>query len=251
MYKFLGLLTLFLFVGCKTVDIKNSKAQKPDVQIIKVQNTMQSPTIDGLANESIWNEQNSWHPIDQLWLGAPYSVDDFFGRYKLCWTEEALFVMVEIVDDILIDQYPNPLERWWDDDCVEIFIDEDNSGGEHQFNHNAFAYHVALDGNVVDMSPEKIGKFYNNHVESTHVTTAKTTLWEMKITLFSSSYNEGTENNPVKLNSGKRIGFALAYCDNDNSLERENFIGSIPVEGEDKNRGWIDANIFGTLILEK
>ena len=45
------------------------------------------------------------------------------------------------------------------------------------------------------------------------------------------------------------MGFALAYCDNDNSKERENFIGSVYVDGEDKNRGWIDANIFGTLKL--
>ena len=46
------------------------------------------------------------------------------------------------------------------------------------------------------------------------------------------------------------MGFALAYCDNDKSKTRENFIGSVYVEGNDKNRGWIDANIFGTLKLE-
>ena len=55
----------------------------------------------------------------------------------------------------------------------------------------------------------------------------------------------------VKLNVGKRIGFALAYCDNDDSEHRENFIGSIYVEGEDKDRGWKDASIFSTLILNK
>jgi len=69
--------------------------------------------------------------------------------------------------------------------------------------------------------------------------------------LFADTYKDGEKNTPVKLKSGKKIGFALAYCDNDHSERRENFIGSIPVAGDDKNRGWIDAGIFGELILEK
>ena len=62
------------------------------------------------------------------------------------------------------------------------------------------------------------------------------------------------ENNsvkPVQLSAGKNVGFALAYCDNDTSKTRENFIGSVYVPGEDKNQGWINADIFGTLHLEE
>ncbi|WP_418888271.1 hypothetical protein [Maribacter arcticus] len=33
--------------------------------------------------------------------------------------------------------------------------------------------------------------------------------------------------------------------------KRENFIESVFVPGEDKNQGWINANIFGTLQLVK
>ena len=249
MLKVLGLLTLLLLVECKTTNISNSKAQKPDVQLIDVPKSKLSPIIDGIANEPIWNDKNSWHPIDQLWLGNPYTTEDFHGQFKLCWTKEAVFILVEITDDIIYDQTEDPLKLWWDDDCVEIFVDEDNSGGEHQFNHNAFAYHIALDGNVVDMSPKKVGKLYNNHVFSKHITTDKTTNWEFKLLLFNDSYKENY-NKPVTLSVGKKIGFAIAYCDNDISPNRENFIGSIAVEGEDKNRGWIDANIFGTLILK-
>ncbi len=249
MLKILGLIALLLSAGCKTADIKNSKVQKPDVQLTSVPKANQSPMIDGIADEPIWNEQNSWYPIDQLWLGEPYTPDDFQGRYKLCWTNEALFILVEITDDVIFDQYKDPLKLWWDDDCVEIFVDEDNSGGEHQYNHNAFAYHVALDGNVVNMSPAKVGKLYNHHVQSKHIITGNITIWELNLSIFDDSYKEEGNNQPVNLSAGKKIGFAIAYCDNDGSLQRENFIGSIPVEGEDKNRGWIDANIFGTLLL--
>ncbi len=225
------------------------ETNKQTTQLIEVFYTEAAPNIDGISNESIWSK-TSWHPIDQRWLGEPYSDEDFSGRYKLTWDDNALYVLAEITDDVLFDQYHDPLKLWWDDDCVEVFIDEENSGGDHQYNHNAFAYHVALDGNVVDMSTEKVGKLYNNHIISKHVTSGNSTIWELKFSLYDNSYEEEGINTPVKLSVGKKIGFAIAYCDNDGSLERENFIGSIPVEGEDKNRGWIDANIFGTIVLK-
>lgn len=250
MFKFLSFIFIFSIASCKAPEITLTTKQKTDVQILEVTKAIEWPTIDGKATEIIWQDQNIWHPIDQLWLGKPYTAKDFQGRFKLCWTKDALFLLVEIEDDVIFDQYKEPLKLWWDDDCVEVFIDEDNSGGEHQYNYNAFAYHVALDGNVVDMSPEKIGKLYNQHIQSKHVTNGQTTIWELKISVYSDMYSENKKNIPVKLIANKKIGFALAYCDNDESVERENFIGSIAVEGEDKNRGWIDANIFGTLLLK-
>ncbi|MBV7268602.1 CBM9 family sugar-binding protein [Winogradskyella sp. WHY3] len=227
---------------------KKIRLPKPINQLITVKKAKNKPVIDGKADDKIWSN-TSWQPLDQLWLGNAYSEEDFSGRYKLSWSEDALYLLAEIKDDVLIDNNPDPLIAWWDDDCLEIFIDEDNSGGEHQYNHNAFAYHIDLDGNVVDMSPNKKGKLYNSHIKSKRKTTGNTTIWEVKISLYDDSYKENEENKIVKLQKGKIIGFALAYCDNDTSEHRENFIGSVKVEGDDKNRGWIDANIFGTLKL--
>jgi hypothetical protein len=99
------------------------------------------------------------------------------------------------------------------------------------------------------MSPGKTGKLYNSHLESKRIATGNTSIWEVKILVFDDSYNDDNKNSTVELKPNKRIGFALAYCDNDNSNERENFIGSIAVAGEDKNQAYIDANIFGTLLL--
>jgi len=229
---------------------KDSKSKKPIKQLIEVKKAKINPTIDGIASEAIWSAAE-WQPLNQLWLGNAYTSEDFKGKYKLTWTEDALYLLAEIQDDKLIDINADPLKAWWDDDCLEVFIDEDNSGGEHQFNHNAFAYHIALDGNVVDMSTQKEGKLYNSHIVSKCITTGNTTIWEVKISLYDANYNDNGDNTAVKLYANKNVGFALAYCDNDTSANRENFIGSIPVEGNDKNRGWIDANIFGTLILVK
>ncbi|WP_452229385.1 sugar-binding protein [Lacinutrix sp. MEBiC02404] len=242
---FTFLVTAILFVSCMSAQKQNVKPTKEPTIVHKTETVI---TVDGNPTEAIW-KTTKWHPIDQKWFGDTYSEDDFKGQYKLTWDTNALYVLVEIQDDILNAQHKDPLKLWWDNDCVEVFIDEDNSGGEHQYNHNAFAYHVALDGNVVDMAPGKIPTLYNNHVASKRITNGSISIWELKISLYDDSFVDGKQNIPVALKANKNIGFAIAYCDNDTSKRRENFIGSEVIEGEDKNRGWIDASVFGTLIL--
>jgi len=243
--KYALMLFFMAFVlGC------GNTSKKEDHQLLVVSKTSTPPTLDGEATENCWNLA-TWHPLDQNWLGEAYSFEDFNGRYKLSWDEDYLYLLVEITDDTLYDARKDPLKLWWDDDCVEVFLDEDNSGGLHQFSHNAFAYHIALDGNVVDLAPDREPRLYNDHIRSARSTEGKLTTWEMAIRLYKDSYKDGGVNVHVPLKAEKKIGFALAYCDNDGSAERENFIGSVFVPGEDKNQGWINADIFGTLVLEE
>ena len=229
-----------------TTEIPNSKT---DHQLRQVKKAAITPELDGLATDPAWKDVQ-WESLDQKWLGEDYTAEDFSGKYKLTWTPEALYIIAEITDDTIYDKEDDPLTLWWDDDCLEIFIDADNSGGGHQFTHNAFAYHVALDGNVVDVAPGQVPTLYNNHVESKIMKTGENTMiWECKMTVYNDTYKDGDVNEPKILALHQKLGFALAYCDNDTSTERENFIGSVAVPGEDKNRGWIDAGIFGTIEL--
>jgi len=224
------------------------KQEKKDHQIREIKKAEIAPNVDGNINDPIWS-QSKWYPMDQNWIGEFPDIKDFLGRYKMTWTPEAIYILVEIKDDILLDQYKDPLKLWWDDDCVEIFIDADNSGGEHQFNNNAFAYHIALDGNVIDLDASEKPALYNNHVITKRVTTEDVSIWEFKLTVFDDSYQEGKANDAVVLSRNQKLGFAIAYNDNDVSKERENFMGSVFVPGEDKNQGWINADIFGTIVL--
>lgn len=162
-----------------------------------------------------------------------------------------MYVLAEVVDDSLIDIHPDGLDLYWDDDCLEIFIDEDASGGNHQYNHQAFAYHISLDQRIADMGVDSSAVYFDGHLDSFHRREGKKSTWEVRMKLFDDSFKEGKKNTPVKLEKDKKIGFALAYCDNDTSDTRENFIGSEVVEGEDKNRGWIDAGIFRNYQLIK
>lgn len=209
----------------------------------------EAPTVDGIADERVW-ERAEWRELNQRWLGTELSEGDFSGRYKVAWTEEKLYVLVEIVDDVLIDTHRDPLIQYWDDDCLEIFIDEDHSGGDHQYNHNAFAYHLSLDNQAIDIGKDRKARSYSHHVESRWRQYADRIVWEVAIDIYSDTYrDDASDNRPQRLSAGKLMGFMVAYCDNDGSDLRENFIGSEYAAGDHKDRGWIDAGLFGTLEL--
>ncbi|MBC7776871.1 MAG: CBM9 family sugar-binding protein [Phycisphaerae bacterium] len=238
---------LFLFWGKKAETTAESTSQNTDKQLFIAH--YGSPLIDGKGDDMAWQDAE-WLPLDQVWIGQAPTATDFAGRYKILWDENNLYVLAEITDDTLVDIHPDGLLKYWDDDCLEIFVDEDASGGNHQYNYNAFAYHIALDDKVVDIRPDSAFAYFNEHCITRRITAGKTSTWEVAVNIFNGNkYVDGGENIPKMLKPGKQMGFALAYCDNDHSAERENFIGSVRVDGADKNRGWIDAGIFGVLQL--
>ena len=205
--------------------------------------------IDGSGNDAVW-ARAEWRAIDQRWLGPEYTADDFEGRFKIAWDAGHVYLLVEITDDILIDTHRDPLVQYWDDDCLEIFIDEDHSGGEHQYNHNAFAYHMSLDNQAIDIGTDEKARAYNDHAASAWRQTADGLVWEVAIRVYGDDYVDDVPGQqPVALDAGKIIGLMVAYCDNDGSELRENFIGSESVPFGPKDRGWIDANLFGAVEL--
>ncbi|MDM7861575.1 sugar-binding protein [Alteromonas sp. ASW11-36] len=216
-----------------------------------------APTIDGSGTDTVW-QNASWYPIDFPIIGDLPAKSDFSGRYKLAWDENALYLLAEIQDDVLFDQNPDPKIAYWDDDCLEIFIDADASGGIHLNDYNAFAYHVGLDNQVSDIGPDEQGGgtpiVLNDHIDSQWLRAASAPFmitWELKINIYADDFHHKRPTQPIALSANKEMGFMLAYCDNDGSKHRENFIGSHPIEAVegDKNRGYIDASVFDRLKL--
>jgi hypothetical protein len=237
LFLLLSLTSIVSFAQEKEGDYKAHKAATP-------------LTIDGKGNEKDWKKAD-WKEIKYAWLGANPGPEDFQGRYKMLWDENYIYYLVEIHDDSLSDQHLHPFDLWWEDDCLELFIDEDDSDGNHQYSHNAFAYHITLDLDVVDMGPDRNPILLNDHMVVKWTKTDKTNyVWEVAMFAYSDAFDPAAKDvKPLKLTKGKKLGFAVSYNDNDGSFKRENFIGSVPIEGEDKNRGWIDAGVFGTLEL--
>lgn len=217
-----------------------------------------APTIDGDVELAIWKD-GPWRDLSHLIVGTSPSAKDFSGRYKLRWNEHGLYLLAEIQDDHLSDTYANPLFHYWDDDCLELFIDADKSGGDHLNNYNAFAYHIALDNQVVDIGPDKSGqvapRLYNEHIDSAwkrDTSAPHKIYWEVAIRIYSDDYVFGENANPVALKAGMKMGFMVAYCDSDGG-DREHFLGShdIATINGDKNLGYKDASVFGEITLIK
>jgi hypothetical protein len=245
------ILAVFFFFACSKDNAVNPKTKKETPGYYKALQASTAPTVDGIASETDW-DLAVWAPINQLWLGAAYTAEDFQGRFKALWSPDKLYLLVEIVDDYLMDTHTNPLVSYWDDDCLEVFLDENKSGGDHQNNYNAFAYHVALDYNVADIGIDGQAHLYSDLLQVRRVTSGTTSIWEFAIPIYNDLFVYGATDNPtVQLSQGKKMGFMLAYCDADLSRQREDFIGSIMIQGTDKNVGWMNASVFGTMELVK
>jgi hypothetical protein len=208
-----------------------------------------APTIDGIADEPAWQDA-AWQELSYRWLGPDYAAEDFQGRYKVVWAPQGLYLLAEIVDDVLVDSHRDPLVQYWDDDCLEIFLDEDFSGGDHQYNHNAFAYHMSLDNRAIDIGTDRRARDYSHHVKSRWRQSGGKVVWELEISIYNDRFvDDRASDEAVVLAAGKLMGLMVAYCDNDGSELRENFIGSESVPHGPKDRGWIDAGLFGSLLL--
>ncbi len=216
----------------------------------KVQYLNKAPVVDGIVDET-W-QSLSWHPLKYLMEGSEASAEDFSGDFKLAWRKEGLYVLARIKDDRLFDQYADPLVQYWDDDALEIFVDADQSGGEHKTSYNAFAYHIGLDNQNADIDDEGKARLYNDHVVSRWLRHDDYVIWEVLVKVFNDDYDHRkSRNKPLALKRGMQLGFMLAYCDNDDSLTREHFYGSTFIEGENKNLGWINASVFTPIELAK
>lgn len=221
-----------------------------DKSVYKACKTKTAINIDADAHEKSWAKAK-WAPMPHTWVGEKPTPSDISGQYKMLWDENHLYFLVEITDDSLSEQHKDPFDFWWDDDCLELFIDEDNSNGNHQFNHSAFAYHITLDYDVVDMGPDNKPHLYNDHIKAKMKKVGPHKyVWEVAMKVYNKNFVDGGTNKPEVLKKGKQMGYAVSFNDNDGNNVRENFIGSVFIPGPEKNLGWIDSGVFGTVILK-
>jgi hypothetical protein len=264
-----------------------------------------APVIDGNASDEAW-EAAEWKTIGEIWM--PYNNEstnlgqesglqlwedenDFKGRYKAVWSSQTnlLYFVAEITDDVFVDGYvynenPSSGGGYPNYDILEIFIDEDRSGGLHVFDgtgsvatnwgsnaENAFSYHLAVDApdngevqnqfHALDIAgtnwgypSHKVADYAGHFPEFSMKREDNTYRWEFSLRVHGSTYNPSNpEASVAALGNGKIMGLSLAYCDNDNPgespLKRDHFFGSVYVPLSAYNDHWKNANWFGVAKL--
>jgi hypothetical protein len=206
------------------------------------------PVIDGVI-DAVWND-SPWMEMTVAWTGfenlrPPSSPADFSGKYKAMWTPEHLYLLLDITDDVI-----NTSGQYWQQDTVEIFIDEDQSGGDHGYNHNAFAYHISHNLQVVDSGGDPA--MIASHINAKIHTEGTRHIWEIQIEIYSEHNGyvlSEQEAARVTLEAGKIMGFTPSYIDNDGSGTREHFMSSVDTPGHQRNEGYQNADSFGSLEL--
>lgn len=213
--------------------------------------TLESMVIDGCDKDAVWQNQD-WLDMNYKWLGGEVEPTDYYGRFKLAWDADHLFVLVEVTDDFLNETLADGQDNYWKGDYVEVFIDEDQSGGDHKFNHQAFAYHVSTEGHAIDKNTLEETVFFDEHIEVSRTQEGNRYLWEMAIKIYDDSFDESTTDNiAMTLSPEKTMGFSIAYGDNDGEQRRENFMGSKKTHGINNDEGYINSDVFGTLVLKE
>ena len=206
-------------------------------------------TVDGCIKDEAWANA-SWHSLNYPWMGAVPDAADYTGKFKLLWDANYLYVFVEVTDDVLNPTLANGMENYWKGDYVEVFLDEDQSGGEHRYNHQAFAYHVSTEGHAIDLNTQQEAVFFDDHVTVAREQDGNTYYWELAIAIYNDQFDENsTSNTPVTLAAQKTLGFSLAYGDNDGNNTRENFMGSRETHGVNNDEGYVNADVFGSVLL--
>ncbi len=214
------------------------------------------PVIDGIGNDNCWMGA-VWAPIDQIWIGPAFNANDYSGRYKVLWTAERLYLLIEITDDSLRLQDTNITDvcsNIYNYDCTEIFIDENHSRDVNYANsHKAFAYHMDTTGHVCYANGSFGWERLDDHISyKMRRVSANVYHYEYEIKIFNDSYVYGGENTPVTLTENKLMGWSLAYNDNDMGNTRQNMIGSKFVPGNsdfERNVSYYNASVFGDLKL--
>ncbi len=205
--------------------------------------------IDGSSKDSIWARVN-WYDMNYIWMGEEVDSLDYYGKFKLAWDKQFLYILVEVIDEHLTPTLQNGIENYWKGDYVEIFIDEDKSGGDHKLNHQAFAYHVSTEGHSIDLNTQGKVIFFDDHIKVERLQEGNKYTWEMAVKLLGDKFDEnGLNNQSVEILAQKNIGFSIAYGDNDGNNVRENFMGSKETHGENNDEGYTNSSVFGSLLF--
>jgi len=194
-----------------------------------IRQAAQPPAIDGVE-EGLWSGARAYK-IGNVIYSPPSSDSDFSASYKTLWDAKNLYVLVDVTDDSLKNDSDSDL--WYQDDCVEVFIDADNSkSGE--YGDNDYQFHFDWDKNKPTMGETKHGSVAN--VEFAMVTTGSGYRAEIKFPWTTLG---------VKPSAGAKIGLDVHVNDDDDGGDRDS---KLAWRGKEDN-AWQTPKAFGTAEL--
>ena len=194
-----------------------------------VREASRPPKIDGVP-EDLWSNARAYKMGNVIY--SPVSSDaDFSASYKTLWDAKNLYVLIDVTDDSLKNDSDS--ELWYQDDCVEVFIDADNSKSD-SYGDNDYQFHFDWDKSSPTMAETQHGSTGN--VEFAIVTAASGYRAEIKFPWATLG---------VKPSAGTRIGLDVHANDDDDGGDRDS---KLTWRGKEDN-AWQMPSAFGTAEL--
>ncbi|MDQ2087270.1 endo-1,4-beta-xylanase, partial [Herbivorax sp. ANBcel31] len=177
-----------------------------------------TPTIDGNVDD-IWSEapEINVNQYQTAWEGAT-------GVARALWDEDNLYVLVQVNANVLDNSSENP----WEQDSVEIFIDQNNYKSTFYQEDNHGQYRVSFE-NEASFNPASIAEGFES---ATSISGTNYTV-EVKIPL--------TAISPAK---DMDIGFDVQINDAENGSRV-----SAAAWNDLTGTGYMDPSVFGVLTL--
>ncbi|MHC4439961.1 MAG: sugar-binding protein, partial [Planctomycetota bacterium] len=183
--------------------------------------------VDGKA-EALWSESRQYK-IGNVIYESPSNEEDFSASYKAVWDEKNLYLLVDVTDDNL----KNDSSEFWLDDCVEIFVDADNSKSG-SYGDNDFQFHFGW----ADANPS-MGESQHNQTAGVEFASVRTDRgYRMEIKLPWSTLG-------AEPSAGGKIGLDVHVNDDDDGGDRDT---KLTWRGKEDN-AWQTPGIFGTAEL--
>jgi len=156
---------------------------------------------------------------------------DFSAQWKGLFDTDNLYILVEVNDGVLINDSG---AGWYMDDCVEIFIDGDNSSGTSYDGVNDLQFGFRWNDPII-----RIGNNSVNNIAGINFALYATAVgYNLEVSIPWSTIG-------VSAGSRSNIGFDVAVDDDDNGGDRECAIASMFTE----DNAWHNPSVFGNVPL--
>ncbi len=110
------------------------------------------PVIDG-NEDAVWSAAPRYKLANVIY-SPPSSPNDLSADFRAMWDANNLYMLIDVTDDVLVnDTRPDQFVRlptgsivmpWFYDDCVEVYIDADNSKS-YRYDNDDAQYHFDWD----------------------------------------------------------------------------------------------------------
>ncbi len=198
-----------------------------DYDIVNIQQTHDNIRLDG-SMESAWNDDSA-RTISNT-TGTISSENDLSGEYKVQYSADGIYFIVDVTDDIL--STPNDVDNIMHNDGVEIFLDM-NNGKTDFYQDNDFHYVLSANG----LMAEKAQKATSN-VDFVANTNNSGYVLEAFIPWKTLNFD------PI---SGDKIGLEVKIIDKDDANQRDGKLSWWETSSDVASQS---TNVFGIGMLK-